>query len=297
MGTGEFAALAAAAFWAVASLLYGQTPLSAAGMNFSKNVLAATLFLVQLAVLSFHHDRPVFSADAMAWAWLGCSGVIGIVLGDTFYFRSLQILGPRRALIVGTTAPIFGLAAGYLFLSEQPSLLALLGIALTVGGVTYVLAEPSSEEEQPGLYPGTTWAGIGYGTLGAICMTLGAVLSKIGMENCAAAEASFIRLLVSALGALVLLLVSRQLRTTLRQVKRPDVLRRFVPAVLCGTWLGIWFSQIAYKHATVGIGITLLSTSPLFVIPLVRIFFGIRVSPRAVVGTLIAMVGVALLTQ
>ena len=128
-------------------------------------------------------------------------------------------------------------------------------------------------------------------------MTLGAVLSKIGMENCAAAEASFIRLLVSALGALVLLLVSRQLGTTLRQVKRPDVLRRFVPAVLCGTWLGIWFSQIAYKHATVGIGITLLSTSPLFVIPLVRIFFGIRVSPRAVVGTLIAMVGVALLTQ
>lgn len=297
MGPGESAALAAAACWATASLLYGRTRMSAAGMNFCKNVLASVLLIVHLAFLSVIFSRPMFSADAHAWWWLGLSGVIGIVLGDTFYFRSLQILGPRRALIVSTTAPMFAVLFGWTLLGETLGLVALSGMLLTLAGIVWVISERQIKDEAPGLFPGTVRAGIVQGMLAAICLALGGVAAKVGMENCDPVEASYIRLSVSAAGALVVVTATGRFRDTIRQVTKPEVARRFVPAAILGTWLGIWFSQVAYKESKVAIATTLLSTSPLFVIPMVRVFFGVRISTRAILGTLVAIVGIALLAS
>ena len=97
MGTGELAALAAAALWACSSLIYGRTPLSAWQINFGKNILASILLLVHLAVVAALVGRPMFSADLRTITALAISSVVGIVIGDTYYFRSLQILGPRHA--------------------------------------------------------------------------------------------------------------------------------------------------------------------------------------------------------
>ncbi len=103
MGTGELAALTAAALWAVSSLFYGRTPLSAWQINFGKNLLASVILSIHLAIATGLAGRPMFAADRNTWLLLAVSSLIGIVIGDTFYFRSLQILGPRRALIVAMT--------------------------------------------------------------------------------------------------------------------------------------------------------------------------------------------------
>ena len=63
-----------------------------------------------------------------------------------------------------------------------------------------------------------------------------------------------------------------------------------------GTFLGIWLQQISLKYAAAGVAQTLFSTSPLFVIPIV-ILTGERVSLRAVLGALLAMIGVGFLFQ
>lgn len=201
MGIGEFAGLAAAACWASASLLYSGTRLSAWGMNCAKNVIAAAVLSVQLLLIAWFNSSALFNAGREAWLWLGLSGVIGIVIGDTFYFRSLQILGPRKALIISTTTPVLAAALGYAFLGESMSVMMLTGMIMTLSGVSYVVADRKSANESRGLYPGSTMQGVLAGIGGAVCQAFGGVCSRIGMRDCDGVEGAFIRLAVSALCA------------------------------------------------------------------------------------------------
>jgi hypothetical protein len=58
-------------------------------------------------------------------------------------------------------------------------------------------------------------------------------------------------------------------------------LKSYLPAVICGPWLGIWMSQIAYKNSYLAIVLTLTCTTPLFVMPMLRIAYGYQITgPR-----------------
>lgn len=297
MGIGESAALTAAFFWAAASLIYGRIRLSAWGMNLCKNVLASVMLLLQLGIVALWYGSSVFSADSGAWFWLGLSGVIGIVLGDTCYLRCLQILGPRKALILSTTAPLFAAILGYLFLQEEITAIMVTGILLTSGSVIWVVAGQQNAEETPGLYPGSTASGVFCGIMGAICQALGAVCASNGLKSCDPIEGAFIRLFVSAILSFVIVFAMSELRSVVKTVAEPALQKKFVPAVIMGTWLGIWLSQIGYKYSTVSVTTTLLSTTPLFAIPLVRMFYGYRITATAVAGSLLAVYGVYLVVQ
>jgi len=65
-------------------------------------------------------------------------------------------------------------------------------------------------------------------------------------------------------------------------------------AVFIGTFMGIWLQQISLKHTAAGIAQTLFATSPLFVIPIVAVM-GEKISYRAILGALLATVGVVVL--
>lgn len=297
MGIGESAAIVAAFFWAAASLLYGKTKLSATGMNLIKNSLATVVLVFQLAVSAKLNHAPMFVADAAAWKWLALSGIIGVLLGDTCYFRSLQILGPRKALIVSTTAPLFAAFLGLLFLNEAVTIKMLAGILVTSAAVVWVVSGRKTSDESPGLFPGSVRSGVAYAIMGAICQAVGAVFAKYGLQSCEPVEASFIRLAVSAVGSLIVVYFMGDLKSVLRTTADRQLLQRLIPAVLMGTWLGIWLSQIAYKHTSVAIATTLLSTTPLFAIPLVRLFYGHRITRPAIVGTIAAVFGVYLVVS
>ncbi len=302
LGSGELAALAAAGLWACSSLFYGRTRLTAWQINFGKNVLASFVLCLHLAIVTTLAGRAMFSADSRTWMILAVSSVVGIVIGDTFYFRSLQILGPRRALIVSTTSPLFASAIGWFGLAESPSVISLFGILLTLFGIAVVIAERSGTDETPGHFPASLTRGIVMGLAGAVCNAGGATFSRLGTQGsqyfestgCDPLEATVIRVCVAAIASILTALAARNLISTAQKSFHPTALKSYAPAVLCGPWLGIWMSQIAYKNSMLAIAITLTCTTPLFIMPLLRIFYGVRISVRAVIGTSIALVGVYL---
>ena len=66
-------------------------------------------------------------------------------------------------------------------------------------------------------------------------------------------------------------------------------------AILLGTVMGIWLQQTAFKLSTnVGVASTLLSTSPLFILPIAALS-GERVTLRAAVGAAVGVLGIAAL--
>ena len=132
MGLGETAALTAAALWAFSSVLYTRVRLPAWQINFVKIVLATFILAVQLTIVARVNGTAILAAPAWSWGWLALSGFIGLVIGDTCYFRCLQILGVRRCLVLTTTAPIFTAVLGWLFLREALMPIAMAGIGATV---------------------------------------------------------------------------------------------------------------------------------------------------------------------
>lgn len=303
MGIGEWAALTAALLWTFSSMLWGRIHLSAININLWKNIIGTLLVATHLVVLATFANGTGLEASTRSWFWLGLSGLVGVVIGDTLYFRSLQILGPRLALMVATTGPIFSVVLGWLFLHEVLLTLAIAGIFITVGGVVVVVADRKAAREAPGLMPGRIRIGLAAGTGGAICQAIGGVFSKLGMrdseglEICNALEATFIRLLIAAIATVIIVVGQRKLAAIARQPINRGMLKYLIPATALGTWLGIWFSQIAYNYSDVAVAQTLLSTCPLFAIPIVWLVYQHRVSFLSIIGTIVALVGVALVVQ
>lgn len=307
MGTGEFAGLAAAAFWACSSLFYTRTPLTAWQLNFGKNILASLLLLSHLAIVTSQSGSPLFTADIRTVTALALSSVIGIVIGDTFYFRSLQLLGPSRALVVNTTSPLFATLIGWFVLGERHSWLTLSGILVTLAGVAVVVSERSGCDEdalaaaqQERRSPGGVRSGVIAGLCGAVLNAVGAAFSRLGTSGsaywniggCDPLQATVIRVCVAGLASIITAMAIRTFVVTSQTAFGWKRLRYYLPAVVLGPWMGIWMSQIAYKNALLAVALTLTCTTPLFAIPLSRVVHGTPISIRGLCGTLVALAGV-----
>jgi drug/metabolite transporter (DMT)-like permease len=303
MGIGEWAALGAALLWTLSSMLWGRIDLSALSINLCKNIIGTILIAINMFVLASFSQLEPFSADTESWMWLGLSGIVGIVIGDTFYFRSLQILGPRRALMMATTGPIFSAILGWMFLREDLMYWAIVGIVMTISGVIVVVADRKAAKEAPGLMPGRIRLGVMAGVMGAVCQAVGGVLSKKGMrdeagvEICNALEATFIRIMIAGIATVIIVLLRKELVAITKKAIQWNTLRLLVPATALGTWLGIYLSQIAISNTDVAIAQTLLSTCPLFAIPIVWIVSKHRVTALSIIGTIIALVGIGLVVR
>ena len=324
VGVGEVAAMAAAALWAIASIFYarmGQT-ISPLVLNFTKGCVAIVFLLTTLWLL----DRPFPSSELRNLLMLALSGVLGIGLGDTCFFRSLTLLGPRRTLLLESLAPPLSALLALLFLGEVLSRPSLLGIFFTVGGVTWAVSERlaksaalASAAEAQSDPTAQLLPGIGYGLLAAFGQASGAVLSRSALAETPVDPlwSSFIRLGAGAIFLLPWLIIRwarfspvpkrlthktpfwtapfwKALPRTVLPQKFSQLLGGVAIAAFLGTYLAIWLQQISLKYALTGVSQALTSTSQLFVLPLV-VILGERLSLRAVLGVAIALLGIALL--
>ena len=297
MGIGEFSALLAALLWTVSSMLWRRLHLSAWEMNLSKNIIGSMLLAAHLLVSAWLSGTVVFEASTASIGYLAISGIVGVIVGDTLFFRSLQILGPRRALMVATISPLFAVVLGWAVLNEQLMAITLLGIFLTMAGVIAVVADRKANAESPNVFPGQNSVGAMLGIGGALCQAIGGILSRIGMQDCSGLEASFYRVCIAAVVMIAIFFLRGSLGHTLRSAMTRQNLRLLVPATIVGTWMGIWLSQMAYKYSDAGIAQTLLSTCPLFAVPIVYYVDRQKISLLSLVGSIIAIVGVYLVVQ
>ena len=296
---GVLAALTAALMWTLSSMLWGRIQVTAFVLNAAKNSIGLVLILLHLAAISlflpdYNALERIPNLDGRAWGWLFFSALSGIVVGDTFFFRSLQILGPRRALIVACFSPLFATVLGVLFADQILNVIVMTGIFMTMSGVIAVVTDRRAEAEAPGLMPGSFASGVACGITAAACQAIGGLCSKNGMEFCLPIEATLIRLAVAtAASGLALAIFRKKNRTPVHNLFSWKLARFLVPATAIGTWLGIWFSQISYSsQIDLAVIQTLLSTCPLFAIPIVWLVYGHKPNRLAIVGTVIAIFGI-----
>jgi drug/metabolite transporter (DMT)-like permease len=291
---GELAALGTAGSWSIGSNLF-----AAAGRRMNSLVLnrlrlvLASIFLCLALLVVRGSPWPTWATEAQLWL-LVVSGLVGFVFGDSFYFRSLVILGPGRAGLLASTAPIFTVAIAWPALGEAPGRLALIGMALTIGGVFWVLREREQREDVH--VEGSRGAGVVAGLLGALGQGAGYVLSKVALgTGIDALSATVIRVVAAVIGIWTLAAVRGEVPRTLAALRDRRASAFMVGGTFFGPFLGVTLSLVAIEHIPAGVAASIIAFHPVLTILISACFHGERLTLRTLAGALIAVAGVVVL--
>jgi len=317
---GPLAGIGTSLLWTVTTLFF-----TAAGKRLGATVVNATRITFACGLLAVTHRylQGVWIPE-VPWGQvvcLGLSGIVGLTVGDQAIIAAFVEIGPRLALLVTTTSPLWAALLGRLFLGERLPGAIWLGMAMTVGGILWVVGERRCG---PGDIPRRRLArGVLLALLAALCQSGGYLLSKIGLGHgegglpVEAQTATLLRMVFAALTIVPALAVQLWLRrrptssgtSPLRLPSRqengadhgPDAAawRVGILLSLCGAvtgpYLGVWLSLIACDRAPLGVAQTLLSLSPVFILPATAVIHRERISLRGVIGALLAVGGAVVL--
>ncbi len=279
--------LLSACSWALGAILWRRLGerLSSYGMNLAKTGLGALFLGIILCIVGL---EPIGARPA---AYLALSGIVGIAIGDTFFFLSLMELGPRRASLMGSLNPVAIAVAAAALLGERPSPLAWAGILAATFGVGWVLWERTS----PGGGATSGSLGVRYGLLSVLCTAAGVLLAKVGVVSVPAVHAAWIRLLAGGAGLALWGASRSELGRWVEPLRSGALLAKVAGIVAVVVFGGFWLSLVALKHIDAAIAGPLNATAPLFILPMSAMLMKEDLSLRAVLGAGIAVGGVALI--
>lgn len=263
------------------------------------NVLVALLVLLAQVLVQGHW--PAWHAYGF-FAFLA-AGVFTTYLGRWFFLESVVRFGPTRASLFQTAVPVCTTVIAWLFLGDRLSALALSGIALTVFGLFIVLYVPGARRPAPAAAQGGGgWLGWMFrsalllGTAASLAYATGNVMRGSALRQW---DEPFAGALLGAASGFALHLLfggrARGLVGALREAD-PRGVQLFAltgAANICAQILMI----LSLRHIPVAITTLLTSCVPLLVIPMSVVFLRgtERIDGRTVLGTVLAVAGVALI--
>jgi drug/metabolite transporter (DMT)-like permease len=252
------------------------------------------LVFLMLINLAFYGQLLPLTAEPERWLWFALSGVIGLALGDAFLFQAYLWIGPRLGMLLMSLAPVLGALEARFIFGEVLLPAQMLGIALTLGGVAWVIMERGDSTNPR---PRAPLRGVAFGVLAALGQATGLVLSKQGLlGGFSPISGNSIRMLAAVFALWLVALLQRQAGRTVRTLRaRPSVIKLLLLGSLIGPTLGVLFSLVAVQHAEVGVASTLMALPPVILLPVGYFFFKERFGWQAVAGTLVAIAGVVLL--
>jgi drug/metabolite transporter (DMT)-like permease len=289
---GELSALLTAVLWSFTSIAFSHAAekIGSVQLNMNRLLLAALFLLSTIVVFNIS-----YSLSSKQVVCLAASGIIGLVIGDSFLFKAYRQIGARLSILLMSFAPGLSALMGYLFLSEGFSFLGIIGMIVTLLGVIIVVSEKNKTPETK-----YKMNAIGFfnGFMGAVGQAGGLVFAKLAFDqgDINGFVATFIRIFSSILLFLPLLLIFRRYNNPFKTYKNNSrALVSTLGGTICGPYLGITFSMIAVANTSVGIAATLMSTMPVLMLPLVKYFYKDKLTWQAVIGAFITVAGVAIL--
>jgi len=293
---GEIAALLTAACWTVTAMAF-----ESAG----KRVGALSLNLIRLVIglifLAFYNaifnDGFLPKATEYQWFWLALSGVVGFVLGDLFLFRAFILIGARISMLIMALVPPIAALIGWITLGEVLSGMEFLGMGITILGIVLVLS--TKLDFKKGSLGKTLKAGpLVLGSLlalgGAVGQAAGLVLSKKGMQDMNAFEATQIRIMAGVVGFTLVITLFKRWGHLLGALKDLKAMKFMTLGSFTGPFLGVSFSLLAVQHTDTGVAATLMALTPVMIIPPAILLNKERIKIIEIIGAIVSIGGVIL---
>ena len=301
---GETAAILTSCLWTGSSILFTSAGrrIGSFGVNAYRTTMAIGLLLCAHVIL-VGALLPIASSGQ--WFWMGLSGIVGLGIGDFGLFAAYVTIGPRRSVLIQSSAPIFALVGAYLMLPGEPfKLLSIIGIAVTLSGIFVVVLErqETTEEKSEEMLAAKKRRNLGifFGLISAMGQGFGVVLTKKGLYLGVSVamnpvSAALIRMLFAGVFVWACVVFAGKLPALRSALKDREGIKYTAGGALIGPFIGMTLSMVAVAYAEAGVAQTLMSLMPVFIIPVIWVIYKEKTNWRGIAGAILAVVGVAIL--
>ena len=325
---GETIAVVVAFSWTITALCFefAGNRIGSLSVNIWRLVLAffllgGLLFFTTGSFIPLH-------ADGQTWLWMSLSGVVGFVFGDLCLFYSYTLITARFSQLLMTLAPPFAALFGWMMLGESLSLMAALGMVVTLGGISISILKKGTSPKTPDALIASTSnltvvvaehpaarkrltvqlpvKGILLGIGGALGQGLGIVLSKKGMvfyETAAQSTsvagyipfaATQMRIITGIVGFTLIIMLTGRLKAATTALKDHKSMGAVFTGSIFGPFLGVSLSLMAVQYTSTAIASTIMAITPVLILIPYVLFYKKRVTLAEVVGAILSVVGVSL---
>jgi len=286
-GFGEACSLLSALAWAVGVMLYRQlgATLPPLQLNFLKNALVLLMLLPAIPLL---HGLavPTFTGVEMLAA-VG-SGLLGIGIADTLYFRALNELGAGRMGVIGNFYSPFVIVLSVAFLGESLLPMQIAGFALVSLGV-WLAAWPRRGTTAPAAH---RLRGFLLALLAIVLMAVSIVLVKRVLEAQPLLWVTGLRMLGALVGMALIALWRGETRH-LTPPTRGMPWGKLVLAAFVGQFLAMVLWLAGYKYTLASVAAILNETASVFILLLAWIWLKEPLTRRALAGVGLTLAGVS----
>ncbi|TGE34909.1 DMT family transporter [Desulfosporosinus fructosivorans] len=290
---GQIAALATALCWTISAVAFESAGKKVGSI--SVNLIRLFIALALISVFNLLTRGMLLPSDASGttWLWLSFSGLIGFVIGDLFLFQAFVQVGARISMLIMSSVPPITAIMGFILMGEKITLLGAIGMVITVGGIALVILTKNPGDKLVKLTHPVK--GLIYAFIGALGQAFGLVFSKYGMGSYNPIAATQIRIIAAIIGFSIVITISKNWGNLYTALKDHRAMKHITIGSLFGPFIGVSLSLFAVQHAPTGIVSTIMSITPILIIPMSIIILKEKVFPREIFGAVISLIGVSLL--
>lgn len=291
---GELYSLLTAFCWTFSALAFEGASKKIGSL--SVNLIRLIMALVLISIFTFFSRGLFIPIDASAniWIWLSISGIIGFVVGDLFLFDAFILIGSRLSMLIMTLAPVFTAIIGFFLMNEHMSLIHILGMLLTISGIGLVISFRKKGNKDI-IKENIPVKGIVFAVIAAIGQAGGLVLSKYGMGDYDAIAATQIRIIAGILGFIILSFYLKKIKFVYNSTSNKSAMGLSFIGAFFGPFAGVSLSLLAVQNTFTGIASTIMSITPILILPVSFFIFKQKVSIIEILGAIICVLGVSLL--
>jgi len=222
------------------------------------------------------------------------SGLLGYFFCNSLLFWAFATIGPRETLVIMTLNPLFSSILSYFLFSEVLTTRQIYAMIITLLGITLLILhqnEETNRAKQQHRIKGTLFA-----FLASILQALSNILAKGALTDLGPLSSNAIRMIGGLIGAtLVSLIIRKQWTNDFKSFADKKDLSLLFIASITGPVIGMSLLLTAFNYAPVGLTTAIVQISPLFILFYELLFQKKKIKRMGIIGTGLAVVGVALM--
>jgi drug/metabolite transporter (DMT)-like permease len=291
---GELAGLVGSALFGLSNIVYKSVSNEIRPLVINALKMWITL-PVMLVIVLLPWRATNFMLPPTAILPLILSIIIGAVVGDLLYLTSQSRIGVSRAFPIAMSYPLFTYLFAFFLLGESVGPLRLLGVVLTIGGVSIITQQRATPKAEGSSPSGTPKArrfdviGVAFALTAAISWAIGAIILQLALVGVEPADGNLVRVAAGSATLVPLFVIARA-----RGMPMPTrkATKRTLLAGFFGMGIGSLLYVAAVKYTGAALSSVLAATAPLFALPASFAILKERITRTIIAGTIATVVGV-----
>lgn len=287
---GETLSFLVAVIWALAVVLFkrsGET-VHPIALNLFKNVLALIIFVPTIWIFGETLFRSVPFSD---YTLLLISGVLGVGIGDTLFFYSLNYIGAGYTAIVSCMYSPFMISLSVLWLHERLTTWQIVGALMIISAVLMTMQLRRGVRIRKGKF----LLGILFGMIAQAVAAVGVLMIKDLLVRSPLVWATEIRLLGGTVAlAFISIFLPRRKQIFRSLINTKKGWAYTVSASFLGAYLAMLIWLAGMKYAKVSIASALNQTSTIFVMIFAAFILKEKITLQKIGAIILAVAGAIL---